>query len=576
MKHFLKNICFFVLIILFCFSLFAVGEERSDIELEKKRAAIESIISRLTVETSLQEIAVMRKEIEKIYSEVQRRIGEIKEEIAQFNLATQQKSPAATTAKSPKVENLASPEIQRSKEEKEAELSEYKLLLFDCQEKLDILEKARKKRLTRNLIHRGESLVAVVQHAVNSLPQGAEPGEIWRSFLVEEEKRVVLCKDDLEEIAPGYFFMLPPVLVLILILLRNVVHKIVARYGEQGNLLYYFDSFLLSRGFLPNSFIALSALSVVVSWFYLRNDFFSLLFCWAVFFLFYIITAPVGLRVLAGRLRNSKISAQDLAVSGDGQFFSALFCLLITVLVLYASRVFFCIFPPEIFYILRFLLLVISLTALVWVTYIVRRKYIKSSAGRLLLKIVVPGVLLLIVLEGAGYRNLMDYLLMGACETIILLGLLLFFNDLIDLLIRCMAAVSDSALSRFVGKEEEAVAPPDNALRMLRFALKLVLYLVFCYLLIAVWGAITQAGAVAQVFSQGVQFGGFSLYPARLVAGLVILLVGFTAMGFCKQLISWFWLRHTAISHNSRETILTLTGYLGYALLIFVALNIAG
>ncbi len=565
-----------MLITLFCFSLAVAGEGRAGIELEQKRAAMESIISRLTPETSLEEIAVMHKEIEKISGEVESRIVEIKEEIAQFNLATQQKGIAATTAKSPEVENLVSPEIQRSREEKEVELSEYNLLLFDCQEKLDLLEKARKKRLTRNLVHRGESLVAVVQSAVNSLPQGAGAGEIWRSFLLSEEQRVVLCKRNPEEIAPGYFFMLPPIVILILVLLRNVTHKIVARYGEPGNLLYYLDLFLLSRGVLLNLFIAFSALSVVASWFYLRHDFFALLLCWGVFFLFYMIAAPVGLRVLAGRLRNSKISARDIAVFGDGPFFSALFCLLVTVLVLYASRVLFCIMTPDIFHILRFLLLVISLAALVWVAYIVQRKYIKSSVGRLLLKIAVPGALLLTVLEGAGYRNLMDYLLMGVCETIILLGLLLFFTDLIDLLIRCMATVSDSALSRFVGKEEGAVAPLDNALRMLRFALKLVLYLVFCYLLIAVWGAITQAGAVAQVFSQGIQFGGFSLYPTRLVGGLVILLVGFTAMGFGKQLISWFWLRHTSISHNSRETILTLVGYLGYALLIFVALNTAG
>ncbi len=562
----------FLFVVVTCLSSPALGKRSTAvIDADKKSAEIEAILLHLNARTSLDEIADMRQRVSAILHITEERIAELKETVAQLDLVAHRMNATKNGGKV--TQGILSPEIQRDKEKKEAELAAYTLLAFTCQEKLDLLDDARKKRLAHNLIDRGDNSITLIQQIAAGLAEG---GGKELSFWIKQWKNG-LDKEEFIKVAPDYFLLLPAMLMLILMVLRTVICRIVERYGEQGNLLYYFDLFLLGRGAVINILVTVVAVLAVASWFYLQNNLVSLLICWGAFSFFYLFVAPFGLQAVYYRLACSQISVDSIEEKSKMRLLRALFYLLCTMLLLHFDKLLFCFLQQDIFYLSHLLFLLLALFALWRVVYVLRREYLTSFAGLFLLRIVLPIALALFLLEAAGYYNLVDYLLTGIGETVIVLALLLFFSDCIELFMSIVARSSHAVFERLAeGKEGDAVAPSGNALRLLRFALKLLLYLVFFYLLIAVWAAMTQLDALTQVFAQGIEIGGFSLYPARLIIAVVMLLAGFAIMSYLRQLVQRFWLWDSEISDNSRETIVTLGSYLGYALLILFVLSVAG
>ncbi|PIE59457.1 MAG: hypothetical protein CSA32_03650 [Desulfobulbus propionicus] len=564
----------FSLFMVLCFSFPVMGKGSiAVIDVDKKSAEVEAVLSRLTPSTSLDDLAAMRQEVERIASEVRERIVELEEGISRLDLATHRQSEVESGNSS--AQSISNPEIQRSKEKKEADLAAYTLLALICKEKLALLDNARKRRVAHKLIYRGDDGITLVRRmAANLLDEDVEKG---RRFFLQEQWKDGLKKDDFAKVAPDYFLLLPAMFMLFLVVFRKVVCRLVERYGEKGNLLCYFDLFLLGRGIGPNFLLALAASFAVGSWLYLQNDLVSLLLCWGAFSLFYLLAAPFAFQAVYYRLAYSKISVDRIDEKNKARFFRALFYLLCAMLLLHFDKLLFCFLQQDIFYLSRLLFLAFTLFAVWRVTYVLRREYLTSPVGSLLVRAVLLVSLVLFVVEAAGYHNLTEYLLTGISKTVIVLALLLFFSDLIDLVMCVVAKVSGAVFGRLAREEdEEAAAPPDKALRLLNFTLKLLLYFVFFCLLIAVWGAVTQPGIFFQVFTRGTQLGGFSFYPARLIMAVVLLLAGFAIMSYLRRLAQQFWLHDSEISRNSRETVLTLASYLGYALLILVALSVAG
>ncbi len=60
------------------------------------------------------------------------------------------------------------------------------------------------------------------------------------------------------------------------------------------------------------------------------------------------------------------------------------------------------------------------------------------------------------------------------------------------------------------------------------------------------------------------------------MVAFVLFLLGSSAIYYLKRIFDKFWLARSQISKNSRETVLTLCGYLAYAILLLVTLQTAG
>ncbi len=192
------------------------------------------------------------------------------------------------------------------------------------------------------------------------------------------------------------------------------------------------------------------------------------------------------------------------------------------------------------------------------------------------LLIVLP---VLVLLEVLGYRNLNEHLAAILGHSFIIFCTSLIIYDSINPLMVLLQKFTTAVLRHF-SLEPAAPGPEDSVSgvhRLFGIGLKIYAVIVGAALIFHRWTfSGRDEGRLLNYFINGWNIGGFTISPARLTLGIFLFALAWPAVGYLKQLIDRHLLSNCEMSSSSRDTVLTLAGYGGFAAVIIISLATAG
>ena len=185
-------------------------------------------------------------------------------------------------------------------------------------------------------------------------------------------------------------------------------------------------------------------------------------------------------------------------------------------------------------------------------------------------------LILLVALNFFGYRSFTGHLTLIFGYTCTVLGLALLLYDSIDLLVDLLERGKDRLLDRLAINPEQR-SQGIKTLKILCLGLKA--YVIFSVLIIILlrWGIIdSDYEHLKELFLQGSNFSGFSISPARITLALLLFVLIWPTIEYLKQFMDLKWLSAAEMTKSTRETFITVSGYLCYGTIILIALAVAG
>ncbi|MBM9520856.1 mechanosensitive ion channel family protein [Desulforhopalus vacuolatus] len=565
----------------------AVSSPSIAAEIARRQVKVDKIMAGLDASTDLEEITNKRTQILELQTSTQTELDALEGELGQLTSVlvdissrsegvVSQLPPAAVSGSSQQKKGAgADIDLHQKKLILEQQVGNYKLLLLSCENALKTLEIARKKRASHNLVYKGDDIGSVAMGVTAKFDV-----EKWRTYF-SWPKRVT--SQELDILTPNFFDLLPALLVLLLEFLRGLpkLRSFLMSFVEKDNLFYYLDRFLLCKSLFFNLFVGLFAGAVLVSYINPSANFISIAACWLCIFLFYWTAAPLCVRAVLYRLVISKTGESEKIRPEQIALFWFFFSFFTALDVLTFSNIPGFIFDLQLLILWRFCVLFFSLLFLVLTLRSLRHNYPDSIICRILWLLILLSSIVLIVMEGLGYRNLVTWLFRGMWQTMVLFAFVLFINDGIDLFSAVTSKYSSRILDVLFHDEKENVLPVENADgnsgALVKFGLKLLLYLSFPWLISTIWdGAAEESNQFQLLFTEGFHIGNLLVSPLRLMVAVLTMLIGWSLIHYLRRILDKFWLRQSNISNNSRDTMLTLSGYLAIGALILVSLSIAG
>ncbi|UOG90641.1 MAG: mechanosensitive ion channel [Candidatus Thiothrix sulfatifontis] len=176
-----------------------------------------------------------------------------------------------------------------------------------------------------------------------------------------------------------------------------------------------------------------------------------------------------------------------------------------------------------------------------------------------------------------GYRNFSVFLFTGVFGT-------LFLLLAAWLLLKIPAEIFDGLdvgrtpwqqrLRQQLGLRNTQIVP---GLLWLRLANMLIVSGALLILLLRLWGMPEQNFTLLLTqLANGIQIGGFTLEPLRIIGGLLIVGLLVSLTDILKKNLAESWLHRTTLSRGAREAITTVSGYAGVLFAILVGLSVAG
>lgn len=105
----------------------------------------------------------------------------------------------------------------------------------------------------------------------------------------------------------------------------------------------------------------------------------------------------------------------------------------------------------------------------------------------------------------------------------------------------------------------------------------LALWLAFAYVVLRLWGMSAEALEVLYgYFFDGFLIGSLNVIPARIVVAILMFSVLLAVSGWIRKSMEYRWLVGSRMERGTREALVTISGYLGVAISILVALSVAG
>lgn len=189
----------------------------------------------------------------------------------------------------------------------------------------------------------------------------------------------------------------------------------------------------------------------------------------------------------------------------------------------------------------------------------------------------VGALLLAVASLWLGYRNFSVFLFTGVFGT-------LFLLLAAWLLLKIPAEIFDGVdvgrtawqqrLRQQLGLRSNQLVP---GLLWLRLANTLVVSGVLLILSLRLWGMPEQNFTLLLTqLASGIQIGGFTLEPLRIIGGLLIVALLVSLTHVLKKNLAESWLRRTTLSRGAREAITTISGYTGILLAVLMGLSVAG
>jgi small-conductance mechanosensitive channel/uncharacterized protein YndB with AHSA1/START domain len=222
-----------------------------------------------------------------------------------------------------------------------------------------------------------------------------------------------------------------------------------------------------------------------------------------------------------------------------------------------------------------------SMIFLVAVAFMYLLLYLPNIPGvkgryRVLRYLALAVTLVCILAVFAGYQNFAAFLIHGLTRT----GLALFVVWILLWLIFVAFAYlieEDTPTARRVRASLGiAKSGSGTGIGFMRLIADLVLWISFIVYMIYVWD---ESGSTLNKLEanvmQGWQLGGIELVPIKIIGGILIFAGVTIVIGWLKRWIDRQWLQHFVVERGARDAIVTLIGYVGFVVAVFIALAIA-
>lgn len=191
-------------------------------------------------------------------------------------------------------------------------------------------------------------------------------------------------------------------------------------------------------------------------------------------------------------------------------------------------------------------------------------------------------VLLLLLLgslaaEFSGYRNVSYWVLRASVGT----GVLLFVAWLVSHLLgelfdglRSGGLWWQRGLRRLFGYAE---GEPVAWLGWIGVLAVFAVWLLFAYVAMLIWGISTETiSGLLHYLVEGFKVGSLTVIPARIVVAVLVFIALLALSGWLRSRLDGKWLARSRMERGSREALVTISGYIGVAVAVLVALGVAG
>ena len=183
----------------------------------------------------------------------------------------------------------------------------------------------------------------------------------------------------------------------------------------------------------------------------------------------------------------------------------------------------------------------------------------------------------LLLMELVGYRNLSMNLLRIVVSSLLAYSLFLLIHYLFKEFFN--AIDEGSRIWHRPIRMALGLRPGEHfpGLRGFRFITGIILWSAFVFVLIKILGYSEELGNRFQTYiTEGFNFGSLNINPARLLLAAIVFAILYSISGWIRSRLEKSWLRNLRLERGAREALITISGYLGVALALLVALGVAG
>lgn len=179
-----------------------------------------------------------------------------------------------------------------------------------------------------------------------------------------------------------------------------------------------------------------------------------------------------------------------------------------------------------------------------------------------------------LIVEWLGYRELSAFIMRAVFGSLALAGVFWVATRLVREFFDGLAAGKRSWARQaraLFGLPAETRIPALGWMRVFVFITLLALLVLA---LLRIWG-VPDSGLIA-LASGGFTIGSLTVVPARIAMALTIFALLLLFNGWFKERLTSRWMEKLPLERGARETMATLSGYVGIALAILVSLGVAG
>ena len=233
-------------------------------------------------------------------------------------------------------------------------------------------------------------------------------------------------------------------------------------------------------------------------------------------------------------------------------------------------------FPQPVTGILRNLYVSLLVLNLCWAFWLLGN--IKGLANtRLLRGAIILALITSILAEWSGYTNLSRFILVGITGSF---AIWIFTHLVIKLWTEFLDSFDDGefAWQRYIrnklGIKPDEFIPGSFGLRI---TFNFVVWSLFAIALLKIWG-LSDASLIAiqSLVTDGFSIGPVQVVPSRLIFAVLLFVLLLSILSWVKRGLQQSWLNRSRLDRRSKESMITLTGYVGVVIAFVIALSMAG
>ncbi|MFO7594534.1 MAG: mechanosensitive ion channel [Pseudomonadota bacterium] len=182
-----------------------------------------------------------------------------------------------------------------------------------------------------------------------------------------------------------------------------------------------------------------------------------------------------------------------------------------------------------------------------------------------------------LVIELSGYRNISYWvlrILLGSSLVIFVAWLVVLLVNEFFVGLRSGRLWWQQGMRRLLGYGPDESMPWLGWINMLA---AMVIWLAAAYGILLIWGLSSETlEHLSGYILEGFQIGELTILPLRVVIAIAVFAVLLALTGWFRRKMESVWLVQSRLERGTREALVTISGYIGIALAVLIALGVAG